>query len=322
MLQFSDCEMDKSHIQPKPGGGCIDDNMTEKRRNTYAGRLYEFQDLKEEVAINSSYREFIDTKVYNLNAAITSTKTKHELFKDIAVLDSIRYHDDPNEPYVHELFRPFDEELNGITFSCPICADEFCVNDVDTENLPVSVYIACKHVACNKCIELMRKRWTSNPYHCPWCRQDSFQVIPINDALLRQTVLFCENALRFKKNVLAIHNKKEDLKCVQKMINQMENRLTKLDSIIEKEKLTDIVKPDSLSNMTRIQKKRTKRYVNKLHTKYMKLKDKYTKTIAEAKELQNKKVVKHKQMQTDLTKSEVFTTVSLKNRIMSDYNNC
>jgi len=321
MLQFGDCEMDKSHIQTKQGGVFIDDNMTEKRRNTYAGRLCEFQDLKDEWVLYSSYREFIDTKVYNLNAAITSTKTKHELFKDIAVLDSIRYHDDPNEPYVHDLFRPFDEELNGITFSCPICADEFCVNDVDTENLPVSVYIACKHVACNKCIELMRKRWTSNPYHCPWCRQDSFQVTPINDALLRQTVLFCEKALRLKKNVLAIHNKKEDLKCVQKMINQMENRLTKLDSIIEREKLNDIVKPDSLSKMTRIQKKMTKRYVNKLHTNYLVLNEKYTKTIAEAKELQNKKENKLKHMQQNDEFDCVNKVMCLKTRIMADYNN-
>jgi hypothetical protein len=300
------------------------DDFIVTRRNVYTARLCEFQDLKEECVLYSSYREFIDTDVYNLNAAITSTKTKRELFKDnttIAFLDTIRYPDDPNKPYVHKPFLPFDEELNGITFSCPICADEFCVNDVDTENLPVSVYIACKHVACNRCIELMRKKWTCNPYHCPWCRQASFQITPINDALLRQTVLFCENALRFKKNVLAIHTKKEDLKCVQKMIMKMENRLTKLNSTIETEKLNDIVKPDSLSKMTRRQKKRTKRYVNKLHTKYMNLNKKYTKTIAEAKELQNKKENKLKHMQQNDEFDCVNKVMCLKTRIMADYNN-
>jgi hypothetical protein len=146
----------------------VDDNCHSfPRQLKYAGRLCEFQDLKEELGLYSSYREFIDTNVYNLNAAIRSIETKHELFKDIEYLDTIRYLDDPNKPYVHKPFQPFDEELNDITFSCPICADEFCIHDVDTENLPVSVYIACKHVACNKCIEIMRKRFTLNPYHCP-----------------------------------------------------------------------------------------------------------------------------------------------------------
>jgi hypothetical protein len=313
----------------KQGGGFIENDVThhnsvEKRRNMYTARLYEFQDLKEEVALHSSYREFIDTNVYNLNAAIKSTKTKHELFKDIEFLDKLWLKTDGlNEP-----FRPFDEELNGITFSCPICADEFCVRDVDTENLPVSVYIACKHVACNKCIELMRKKWTCNPYHCPWCRQASFQITPINDALLRQTVLFCETTIRAKQNALNVVNvvsKKNDLKCVQKMIIKMDESLTKLNSTIETEKLNDIVKPDSLSKMTRRQKKRTRRYVNKLHTKYMNLKDKYKKAIDDAIEMVNKKNDIIKKAQCEFSEQDFGCRLKkikqLKNRILSDFRN-
>jgi hypothetical protein len=225
------------------GGGC-----QIPRQLKYAERLYEFQDLKEEVALNSSYREFIDTNVYNLNAAIKSTKTKHELFKDIEFLDKLWLKTDGlNEP-----FRPFDEELNGITFSCPICADEFCVNDVDTENLPVSVYIACKHVACNKCIEIMRKRFTCNPYHCPWCRQDSFTITPINDALLRQTVLFCEKGLRLKKKILTIHKKAEELKTVKKInekmlidLEELQNKITyKLKQFLQHDLIGSFVVDD------------------------------------------------------------------------------
>jgi hypothetical protein len=307
------------------------DDFIVTRRNVYTARLCEFQDLKEECVLYSSYREFIDTDVYNLNAAITSTKTKRELFKDnttIAFLDTIRYPDDPNKPYVHKPFLPFDEELNGITFSCPICADEFCVNDVDTENLPVSVYIACKHVACNRCIELMRKKWTCNPYHCPWCRQASFQITPINDALLRQTVLFCETTIRAKQNALNVVNvvsKKNDLKCVQKMIIKMDESLTKLNSTIETEKLNDIVKPDSLSKMTRRQKKRTRRYVNKLHTKYMNLKDKYKKAIDDAIEMVNKKNDIIKKAQCEFSEQDFGCRLKkikqLKNRILSDFRN-
>jgi hypothetical protein len=304
----------------------VDDNCHSfPRQLKYAGRLCEFQDLKEELGLYSSYREFIDTNVYNLNAAIRSIETKHELFKDIEYLDTIRYLDDPNKPYVHKPFQPFDEELNDITFSCPICADEFCIHDVDTENLPVSVYIACKHVACNKCIEIMRKRFTLNPYHCPFCRQASFQITPINDALLRQTVLFCEYAIIIKKNILAIDKKKKDLECVKKMNKKMNETLIAIDSEEEKTKLGDLLNPDTMSKMSRIQKKRRTRYVNKLHTRYMSLKDKYTKTIAESAELQEKHDKKLKQMQYDLTKNDVFTSfdkaMCLKIRIMSDYNN-
>jgi hypothetical protein len=217
----------------------------------YADRLYEFQYVKEELAC-TSYREFIETNVYNINAAITASKTKHELFKDIEFLDTIRRNDDPNKPYVHEPFRPFDEELNDITFSCPICADEFCVHDVDTENLPVSVYGMCNHVACNRCIELMRKKYTLNPYHCPWCRQDSCAITPINDALLRQTVLFCEKGLRLKKKILTIHKKAEELKTVKIMnekmlidLEELQNKITyKLKQFLQHDLIGSFVVDD------------------------------------------------------------------------------
>jgi hypothetical protein len=215
--------------------------------------------------------------------------------------------------------------LNDITFSCPICADEFCVHDVDTENLPVSVYGMCNHVACNRCIELMRKKYTLNPYHCPWCRQDSCAITPINDALLRQTVLFCETIIRAKKNALKIVSNKNDLKCVQKMIMKMDESLTKLNSIIETEKLNDIVKPDSLSKMTRIQKKMTKRYVNKLYTNRMKLAEKYKKAIDDAIEMVNKKNDIIKKAQREFYEQgynyRLKKRKQLKNRIVSDFRN-
>ena len=324
MSYSSASKQDNTSVQYKRGGKY---RFGEKRRDMYADRLSEFQELKEELELYSSYREFIDTNVYNLNSTIKAIKTKYELFKDIETLDTVHYLNDPNNPY-YEPFLPFDEELNGITFSCPICADEFCVNDVDTENLPVSVYIACKHVACNKCIEIMRKRFTCNPYHCPWCRQVSFQITPINDALLRQTVLFCETTIRAKQNALNVVNvvsKKNDLKCVQKMIIKMDESLTKLNSTIETEKLNDIVKPDSLSKMTRRQKKRTRRYVNKLHTKYMNLKDKYKKAIDDAIEMVNKKNDIIKKAQCEFSEQDFGCRLKkrkqLKNRIVSDFRN-
>jgi hypothetical protein len=307
----------QSTTQYKQGGG----GRPVPRQLKYADRLYEFRDLKEEIRLYSSYREFIDNNVYNLNAAIKSTKTKHELFKDIEFLDKFWLKTDGlNEP-----FRPFDEELNGITFSCPICTDEFCVRDVDTENLPVSVYVMCNHVACNKCIEFMRKKFTLTPYHCPWCRQASWTTTPINDALLRQTVLFCETIIRAKKNALKIVSNKNDLKCVQKMIMKMDESLTKLNSIIETEKLNDIVKPDSLSKMTRIQKKMTKRYVNKLYTNRMKLAEKYKKAIDDAIVMVNKKYDIIKKAQCEFSEQgyncRLKKRKQLKNRIVSDFRN-
>jgi hypothetical protein len=101
--------------------------------------------------------------------------------------------------------------------------------------------------------------------------------------------------------------------------------LIAIDSEEEKTKLNDLLNPDTMSKMSRIQKKRRRRYVNKLHTMYMSLKDKYTKTIAESAELQEKHDKKLKQMQHDFTKNDVFTSfdkaMCLKIRIMSDYNN-
>ena len=319
-------EQNDERARLKQGEGFIEHDVThhdsvEKRCNMYADRLDEFQYVKEELAC-TSYREFIETNVYNINAAITATKTKHELFKDIEFLDTIRRNDDPNKPYVHEPFRPFDEELNDITFSCPICADEFCVHDVDTENLPVSVYGMCNHVACNRCIELMRKKYTLNPYHCPWCRQASCAITPINDALLRQTVLFCEYALRLKKDVMEIDKKKANIKYVKKMKNQMEETLSELNSTLTNE---NTFSPDAMSNKSRIQKKKAKRYAKKLHTDYMNLKEKYTKTIAEATELQNKKDQEQKRMKLDIRDRWYYIkynkVLRLKVRIMSDFNN-
>jgi hypothetical protein len=248
MSYSSASKQDNTSVQYKRGGKY---RFGEKRRDMYADRLSEFQELKEELGLYSSYREFIDTNVYNLNSTIKAIKTKYELFKDIETLDTVHYLNDPNNPY-YEPFLPFDEELNGITFSCPICADEFCVNDVDTENLPVSVYIACKHVACNKCIEIMRKRFTCNPYHCPWCRQDSFTITPINDALLRQTVLFCEKGLRLKKKILTIHKKAEELKTVKKMnekmlidLEELQNKITyKLKQFLQHDLIGSFVVDD------------------------------------------------------------------------------
>jgi hypothetical protein len=303
----------------------VDDNCHSfPRQLKYSDRLFDLRDLKEEL-LDASYREFIDTNVYNLNASIKSIEIKHELFKDIEYLDTIRYLDDPNKPYVHKPFQPFDEELNDITFRCPICLEEYRVHDVDKENLPVSVYGMCNHVACNKCIEFMRKKYTLNPYSCPFCRQASCVITPINDALLRQTVLFCEYAIIIKENILAIDKKKKDLECVKKMNKKMNETLIAIDSEEEKTKLSDLLNPDTMSKMSRIQKKMRTRYVNKLHTRYMSLQEKYKKTIAESAELQEKHDKKLKQMQHDLTKNDVFTSfdkaMCLKIRIMSDYNN-
>jgi hypothetical protein len=138
-------------------------------------------------------------------------------------------------------------------------------------------------------------------------------------------VLFCEYAIIIKKNILAIDKKKKDLECVKKMNKKMNETLIAIDSEEEKTKLNDLLNPDTMSKMSRIQKKRRRRYVNKLHTMYMSLKDKYTKTIAESAELQEKHDKKLKQMQHDFTKNDVFTSfdkaMCLKIRIMSDYNN-
>jgi hypothetical protein len=141
-------------------------------------------------------------------------------------------------------------------------------------------------------------------------------------------VLFCETTIRAKQNALNVVNvvsKKNDLKCVQKMIIKMDESLTKLNSTIETEKLNDIVKPDSLSKMTRRQKKRTRRYVNKLHTKYMNLKDKYKKAIDDAIEMVNKKNDIIKKAQCEFSEQDFGCRLKkikqLKNRILSDFRN-
>jgi hypothetical protein len=106
---------------------------------------------------------------------------------------------------------------------------------------------------------------------------------------------------------------------------KMDESLTKLNSTIETEKLNDIVKPDSLSNMTRIQKKRTKRYVNKLQTKYMNLKDKYKKAIDDAIVMVNKKYDIIKKAQCEFSEQgynyRLKKRKQLKNRIISDFRN-
>ena len=136
---------------------------------------------------------YVELEERLLREQMRVVNTKGALYKDLHILDKIitRY-DKP------ALFQTFDDELNGITFSCPICLEEFCVSDIDMEYTHVSAYDTCNHIACDNCIDEIRQR--DENYNCPFCRQSSKKVTSIGDVLLYEiTEPFCKNVIHGQK---------------------------------------------------------------------------------------------------------------------------